>query len=124
MAAAAEVAHEGFEALPFPYPGEESDINRSDQYPFAIQGIPFIWMMEGTGSSDTTVDGLTLINLFYEDHYHDVSDDLSRVVHWDSARRFARACARVIHRIAMNDDAPIWNDGDFFGTTFGEKQRQ
>jgi hypothetical protein len=120
-AAAAEVALEGFESRPYPYPGEEGDINRSDHYPFAIQGIPFIWMMEGTGSSDTTVDGLALINAFYEEHYHNVSDDLSRVVHWDSARRFARACARITHRIAMDDDVPIWNDGDFFGATFGGK---
>ena len=117
-AAAAEVAHEGFEARPFPYPGEESDINRSDNYPFALQGIPFIWMMEGVGSSDLTVDGLALINAYYDDHYHQVSDDLSQPVHWDTARRFARACARVTHRLGMDDDAPMWNEGDFFGEKF------
>jgi len=117
--AAAEVALEGFEARPFPYPGEESDINRSDHYSFAKQGIPFVWMMEGTGSSDPSVDGLAEINAFYDDHYHQVSDDLSRPVHWDTAKRFARASARVTRRIAMDDDAPTWNEGDFFGTKFG-----
>jgi len=60
-AAAAEVSLEGFEALPYPYPGELGDINRSDSYPFAKQGIPFIWMMEGVGSSDAAVDGLAKI---------------------------------------------------------------
>jgi len=118
VAAADEVAREGFEVRPYPYPGEEGDINRSDHYSFATRGIPFIWMMEGIGSSDATVDGLALINAFYDDHYHQVSDDLSQPVHWDTARRFARACARVTHRIAMDDDAPTWNEGDFFGTTF------
>jgi Zn-dependent M28 family amino/carboxypeptidase len=117
--AAAEVALEGFEARPFPYPGEEGDINRSDQYSFAKQGIPFVWMMEGTGSSDATVDGLARINAFYDEHYHKVSDDLSQPVDWDSARRFARACARVTHRIAMDDDVPTWNEGDFVGEKFG-----
>ena len=117
--AAAEVALEGFEARPFPYPGEEGDINRSDQYSFAKQGIPFVWMMEGTGSSDAAVDGLARINAFYDEHYHKVSDDPSQPVDWDSARRFARACARVTHRIAMDDDVPTWNEGDFVGEKFG-----
>ena len=120
-AAAAEVALEGFEARPYPYPGEEGDINRSDSYPFAKQGIPFIWMMEGVGSSDAAVDGLAKINAFYDDHYHQVSDDLSRPVHWDTAVRFARACARITRRIAMEDDAPAWNEGDFIGDKFSRK---
>jgi len=118
VAAASEVALEGFEAHPYPYPGEEGDINRSDQYPFAKQGIPFIWMMEGVGSSDPAVDGLAEINAFYDDHYHQVSDDSSQPVHWDTARRYARACARVTLRLGMEDQAPIWNDGDFFGEKF------
>jgi hypothetical protein len=120
-AAAAEVSLEGFEALPYPYPGEEGDINRSDSYSFAIQGIPFIWMMEGVGSTDTTVDGLAEINAFYDDHYHKVSDDSSRPVHWETAVRFARACVRVTRRMAMDDDAPAWNEGDFIGDKFGDK---
>jgi hypothetical protein len=120
-AAAAEVALEGFEARPFPYPGEEGDINRSDNYSFAKQGIPFVWMMEGVGSSDPAVDGLAEIVAFYDDHYHQVSDDLSRPIDWDTARRFARACARVTRRLAMEDDAPTWNEGDFVGEKFGRK---
>jgi len=119
VAAADEVALEGFEARPFPYPGEEGDINRSDHYSFATRGIPFIWMMEGIGSSDPAVDGLAEIVAFYDDHYHQVSDDVSQPVHWDTARRYARACARVTRRIAMDDDAPTWNEGDFFGEKFG-----
>ena len=119
--AAAEVALEGFEDRPFPYPDELGDIERSDHYSFLKQGVPFVWMMEGVGSSDATVDGLARINAFYDDHYHQVSDDLSRPVHWDSARRFARACARVARRLAMDDDAPTWNEGDFFGEKFGQE---
>jgi hypothetical protein len=120
-AAAAEVSLEGFEARPYPYPGEEGDINRSDSYTFARQGIPFIWMMEGVGSFDAAVDGLAEINAFYDDHYHQVSDDSSRPVHWDSAVRFTRACARVARSIAMDDNAPAWNEGDFIGDKFGPK---
>jgi hypothetical protein len=121
-AAAAEVALEGFEARPYPYPDEEvGEIKRSDQYSFVKKGIPFIWMMEGVGSSDPTVDGLAIINAFYDDHYHQVSDDLSQPIHWDSARRYARASARITRRLAMEDDAPTWNEGDFYGEKFARK---
>jgi hypothetical protein len=121
-AAAAEVALEGFEARPYPYPDEEvGDIKRGDQYSFLRKGIPFVWMMEGVGSSDATVDGLARINAFYDDHYHQVSDDLSQPIHWDSARRYARASARVARRLAIEDEAPAWKEGDFYGEKFGQK---
>ena len=121
-AAAAEVALEGFAARSYPYPEDEEvgEIKRSDQYSFVRKGIPFVWMMEGIGSSDSSVDGLARINAFYDDHYHQVSDDLSQPIHWDSARRFARASARVTRRLAMDDDAPTWNEGDLFGEKFGQ----
>jgi hypothetical protein len=119
--AAAEVALEGFEALPDPYPDADGEIGRSDHYSFAVQGIPFIWMAEGVGSPDPGIDGMALFNAFLDEHYHQVSDDLSRPIDWDTARRFARACARVTRRLAMEDDAPAWNEGDFVGEKFGEK---
>ncbi len=119
--AAAEVALEGFEARPDPYPDADGEIGRSDHYPFAVQGIPFIWMAEGAGSTDPEFDGMVLFNAFLDEHYHQVSDDQSRPIDWDSARRFARACARVTRRLAMEDDAPAWNEGDFVGEKFGEK---
>ncbi len=121
-AAAAEVALEGFEARPFPYPDALGEVGRSDQYSFARNGIPFIWMMEGIGSPDPGVDGMAQINEYYDEHYHKVSDDLSQPIDWDTARRFARASARVTRRLAMDDDAPAWNDDDFLGEKFGRDQ--
>ena len=122
--AAEEVALEGFEALPDPYPDADGEIGRSDHYPFAIQGIPFIWMAEGAGSTDPDFDGMVLFNAFLDEHYHQVSDDLSRPIDWDAARRFARACARVTRRLAMEDDAPTWNEGDFVGEKFGKNSNR
>ncbi len=119
--AAAGVALEGFEARPDPYPDADSEISSSDHYSFAVQGIPFIWMAEGVGSPDRGIDGMALFNAFLDEHYHQLSDDLSRPIDWDTARRFARACARVTRRLAMDDDAPAWNEGDFFGDMFGQK---
>jgi Zn-dependent M28 family amino/carboxypeptidase len=119
--AAAEVALEGFKARPDPYPEADGEIGRSDHYPFAVQGIPFVWMAEGIGSPDPGIDGMALFNAFLDEHYHQVSDDLSRPIDWDTVRRFARACARVTRRLAMDDDAPAWKEDDFVGKKFGRK---
>ena len=117
--AAAEVALEGFEARPDPY-DDESEINRGDQYSFLLQGIPFIWLAEGVGSPDPSIDGMAVFTAFLADHYHQVSDDLSQLIDWDTARRFARASARITRRIAMEDEAPVWKEGDFIGEKFGQ----
>jgi hypothetical protein len=119
--AASEVFLEGFEARPFPYPNAPGEIQRSDHFSFLKQGVPFVWMMEGFGSSDSTVDAKELIDAYYDDHYHQVSDDLSQPVHWDTARRFTRASARVTRRLAMDDEAPAWKEGDFYGEKFAQE---
>ncbi|MGI9201511.1 MAG: M28 family peptidase [Woeseiaceae bacterium] len=115
---AEEVALEGFEIRPDAFP-EENYIGRSDQYSFATQGIPFVYLAEGVESSDPDIDGMALAIAFEENHYHQVSDDLSQPLHWESMERFIRVSARVTRRIAMDDNAPVWVEGDFFGDTFG-----
>ena len=117
-AAIEEVALEGFEVLEDPYPGENS-IGRSDQYSFAVQGVPFVYLGEGHGSPDPDIDGEAIARAFIDNHYHQVSDDLSRPLDWGTTERFIRATVRVTQRIANDDVAPLWNEGDFFGDTFG-----
>jgi Zn-dependent M28 family amino/carboxypeptidase len=113
-----EVELEGFQIRPDAFP-EENYIGRSDQYSFATQGIPFVYLAEGVESSDPDIDGMALATAFEEDHYHQVSDDLSQPLHWESMERFIRVSARVTRRIAMDDERPVWTEGDFFGDTFG-----
>lgn len=113
-----EVALEGFEVREDPYPGENS-IGRSDQYSFAIQGVPFVYLGEGHGSPDPDIDGEAIARDFLDNHYHQVSDDLSQPLDWGTAKRFVRATTRVARRIADADEVPTWVEGDFFGDTFG-----
>ena len=94
---------------------------RSDQYSFVRQGIPAMYLAEGVGSSDPTVDGRAAFDAFVNDHYHKPSDDLSLSIDWDSALRFTRAGVRVGYRIATDEQRPTWNEGDFFGEKFGHK---
>jgi Zn-dependent M28 family amino/carboxypeptidase len=115
---AAEVKKEGFKLAPDEYP-EEVYFIRSDQYSFVRQGIPAVYLAEGPDSPDPAVDTRTLHEKYYEVHYHNPSDDLSQPIVWETALRFARAGARVGYRIAMDDQPPAWNEGDFFGEKFG-----
>jgi len=118
---ATEAIKEGFEITPDPYPDEVYFI-RSDQYSFVRQGIPAVYFAEGIGSSDPTIDGRAVQMDFEKNHYHKPSDDLSQPVDWDTTLRFSRAGARIGFRIAMNDERPGWNEGDFFGEKFGQKK--
>ncbi len=108
---------EGFTLSPDPFP-EETLFIRSDQYSFVRKGIPAFFLMPGFGSLDPDVDGSELFDDHLQNHYHRPSDDLSRPVHWDSARRFARANARVGVEVGNADERPTWNEGDFFGDMF------
>jgi hypothetical protein len=117
---AAEAKKEGFELTPDPYPDEVYFI-RSDQYSFVRQGIPAVYFAEGIGSSDPAVDGRAVQEDFVNVHYHHPSDDLSQPIEWETALRFARAGVRIGYRIAMEEQRPTWNEGDFFGQKFGNR---
>jgi Zn-dependent M28 family amino/carboxypeptidase len=117
---AAEAIKEGFTITPDPYPDEVYFI-RSDQYSFVRQGIPAVYFAEGIGSSDPSIDGRAVQQAFFDNHYHKPSDDFSQPVDWDTALRFSRAGARIGFRIAMDDERPSWNEGDFFGEKFGHQ---
>ena len=113
-----EARKEGFEYIPDPFPDQVYFI-RSDQYSFVRQGIPSVYLAEGIGSSDPDVDGRAVLDAFFAEHYHQPSDDLSQPIEWETALRFSRAGARIGYRIAMEDQRPTWNEGDFFGEKFG-----
>jgi len=65
------------------------------------------------------VDGLAVQGGSFDTRYHQTSDDLSQLIEWEIALRFARAGARIGYRVAMEDQRPTWNDGDFFGEKSG-----
>lgn len=113
-----EVAKEGFEMEPDPYPDEVYFI-RSDQYSFVKQGVPAVFLVPGFTSSDPDIDGQPVWRDFLQTHYHQPSDDLTRPIDWPSAERFARANVRIGFAIANDDARPTWNEGDFFGEKFG-----
>ena len=117
LPAEAAATAEGFVLAPDPKP-EENFFARSDQYSFVRKGIPALYLDVGTRSKDPHIDAGVLYEDHLQNHYHEPSDDLSRPVDWDSARRFARANARVGYAVATAAARPRWNEGDFFGERF------
>ena len=98
---------------------EENFFVRSDQYSFVQQGIPALYLIPGFTSSDADLDGEALFRDHVKNHYHEVSDDMTRPIHWESALRFARAHTRIGRSVANDGNRPSWNEGDFFGARFG-----
>jgi hypothetical protein len=111
-------AAEGLSLTPDPVP-EQVLFIRSDQYSFVRQGVPAVFLVPGSATTDPAVDGRAAVQQHLHEHYHQPSDDSSRPVHWDSALRFARANVRIGLAIADDRDPPAWNEGDFFGDRFG-----
>ena len=112
------IIDEGFELTLDPMP-EENLFIRSDQFSFVKRGIPATFLVPGFASPDPDIDGKAMVQEHTMHHYHRPSDDMSRPFHWDSALRFARANVRIGAAVGDADERPTWNEGDFFGETYG-----
>lgn len=114
----ASARDEGFALSPDPLP-EENLFVRSDQISFVRKGVPAVYLIPGFQSTNDDEDGEALFRDHLKNHYHEPSDDLTRPVDWESARRFARANARIGFGVGQAAERPAWNEGDFFGERFG-----
>lgn len=114
---AAAAAAEGFIFSPDPLP-EENIFVRSDQFSFVRQGVPAVFLIPGFTSADESIDGEKLFRDHLKNHYHEPSDDMSRLIYWESALRFARAHTRIGYEVAGDAKRPTWNEGDFFGEKY------
>ena len=116
---AASAAKEGFELSPDPMP-EQNLFVRSDQYSFVRKGVPAVFLIPGFTSLNEDIDGEEMFMDHLKNHYHKPSDDLTRPVHWPSSLRFVRANARIGFSVGQNPKRPTWNEGDYFGETYGQ----
>lgn len=106
---------------PDPWP-EQVIFVRSDQYSFVKAGVPAVFLVPGWTSSDPAIDGEAQMRGFEQEHYHDLTDDLSLPFDHDSAQRFAAANFLIGLDVANRADMVQWNAGDFFGTRFAPER--
>ncbi|MEW9798061.1 M28 family metallopeptidase [Alteromonas sp. CYL-A6] len=108
----------GISLSPDPWP-EQALFTRSDHYAFVKQGVPAVFLVPGLKSKDPEVDGAKVFGQFLSTHYHKPSDDIHQPFNWNAADTFTRVNAQIGWTLANQDARPSWNEGDFFGTTFG-----
>jgi Zn-dependent M28 family amino/carboxypeptidase len=113
----------GYEISPDPMP-EEVLFIRSDQYSFVLQGVPAVDINDGVKATDPKVDGLEVVKKWLTTRYHTPLDSMDQPLDYDSAAKGSGLNFLVGYELAQQDDAPTWNEGDFFGKTFGPKHNE
>ena len=68
---------------------------------------------------DPRIDGLKAANEWYATIYHTPSDDLTQHFDWGAGVKSAKLSFLLGYLTAQDTVRPRWNDGDFFGQTFG-----
>jgi Peptidase family M28 len=110
----------GYDVSPDPMP-EENDFVRSDQYSFVLQGVPAVDVEDGVHAKDASIDGLALQKKWAVTRYHTPLDNMDQPIDFDEMAKGSVLNFLVGYQIAQHDTAPLWNKGDFFGTTFGPR---
>ncbi len=113
--AGAAAASMGVKLSPDPLP-EENIFVRSDHYSFVKAGVPSVFLIIGFENG-----GEAIFRNFLATHYHAPSDDISLPFLYEEGARFTDLNYRIARALADADAAPTWNEGDFFGETFGKK---
>jgi Zn-dependent M28 family amino/carboxypeptidase len=110
----------GLELVPDPRPDRVVFV-RSDQYSFVRQGVPAIYP-KVADAGGAAVPGVLSPDAYLKEHYHRPSDEAGLPRDPEASVRFVRFMTAVVRRIADANVAPEWNEGDFFGETFGAGQ--
>lgn len=109
----------GFDVSPDPLPRRGIFV-RSDQYSFALAGVPAVFLSPGYRSGGSEEAGLKAYLAWVFSAYHTPKDDTSRKFDYVTGVKFARFAGWLTYKIAMDDVRPEWTDGDFFGRKFGQ----
>ncbi len=97
---------------PDPAP-EQGFFTRSDHFRFVEAGIPSVYLTPGMQNGG---------DIAYSEHlaknYHRPSDDMSNILDFNAAARFAELNARIALALANQDTRPLWKKDDFFARQF------
>jgi len=117
---AAAVGKIGVSLSPDPMP-EEGIFTRSDHYRFVQQGIPSVFLVTGWGKDTNGKDGGKIFTEFLGKTYHSPQDEIDQDIDYGAGAKFAYVNWLITSAIANEKARPSWNEGDFFGDTFGGK---
>jgi len=109
--------HMGIEIGPDPIP-EQVLFIRSDHYSFVRQGIPALFIKSGFETGDER-DGGAMNSAFRTERYHTPNDEIEQGFDFGAGVSHAQVNFLTGYYVAMEDNRPTWNEGDFFGKIFG-----
>jgi len=114
------VSQIGVSLMPDPMP-QEGIFTRSDHYRFVQQGIPSVFLVTGWGKDTKGLDGGKIFMEFLGKTYHSPQDEIDQDIDYQAGAKFAYVNWLITSAIANDNERPTWNEGDFFGDTFGTK---
>lgn len=105
----------GLRVTPDPYP-EEGFFLRADNFPFAVAGVPALYMALGTDAVNRAPGFIDArVREYLQQHYHRPSDEYDKVVlDLEGTRQFAEFIRDVTIAVANADDRPQWRAGTEF----------
>jgi Zn-dependent M28 family amino/carboxypeptidase len=96
---------------------EHTPIAGGDHFPFALAGIPAVWLVAGT---KTNVDGLDAAELqarWMREVYHSPRDSMAQPLDFVAAARLVDVLEAVVRRLLVTEQpSPKWNDNVFWST--------
>ncbi|WP_202840955.1 M28 family metallopeptidase [Luteimonas saliphila] len=110
----------GVALSPDPFP-EETVFVRSDQYAFVRSGVPAVYLMGGVVGARPDQDPKLAATWFLRHCYHQPCDQVDLPIQYGDAARLATLNARIGRIVGDVAQRPRWNDGDFFGERFGQR---
>ena len=91
---------------------------RSDHYSFVRQGVPALFIKSGFETGDER-DGGAMNSAFRTERYHTPNDEMDQGFDFGAGVSHAQVNFLTGYYVAMDDNRPTWNEGDFFGNIFG-----
>lgn len=110
---------QGLKLSPDPVP-HEALFTRSDHYSFVKQGIPSIFLTPGFTALNSKTNGGQVIGRFYQQHYHQPSDDVALPINYEAGASFTEVNYKIGQIIADNISRPSWHNSDFFGDIYSK----
>jgi len=92
---------------------------RSDHFSFVRRGIPALFIKSGFETGDAAVDGSALNANWRREYYHTPRDEPDQAFDFGAGVTHAQVNFLTGYLVAMQDDRPTWDEGDFFGGVFG-----
>jgi hypothetical protein len=102
------------DSIPREFASEEA-FTQSDQFAFALAGIPSILILEGTKYENiSSEEGINKMIEYYFDYYHSPFDDLSRYINYDASMQHIDLLFNFIQLLSNSAEVPEWKKGSPF----------